>query len=102
MSADLVMEMNFNESVSVRLTDEGRRILAERHDELRRRVPTVGPYVPRVEDEEGRVSFQLWDLMHTFGPSLFLGNPNLPIEADIRFRPHLRPTAAQRMEGSDG
>jgi hypothetical protein len=86
VSDEQIAEMNFNESVRVRLTDEGRRILAERHDELRLRVPGVGPHIPKAEDEEGLVSFQLWDLMHVFGPFMFLGNPRLPIEADIRFR----------------
>lgn len=84
--ADLkgMVEFNFNESVSVRLTQEGLRILVEKHEELLRRAPQIGPYSPKREDAEGRVSFQFWELMHTFGPYMFLGNPRLPIEGDIR------------------
>lgn len=81
-----VVEFNFNESISVRLTEEGRRILAEKHEELRKRFPKIGPYTPKREDAEGRVSFQFWDLMRTFGPYMFLGNPRPPIEGDIQFK----------------
>jgi len=53
------MEFNINESVKVRLTKLGRKIINE--DEY--------AIIPS-EDEEGWSEWQLWVLMQTFGPHM--------------------------------
>lgn len=77
--------VNFNDRVLVRLTEHGRRILEERHEEMRQKLPSYPSYVPRKTNDEGQVSFQIWDLMNTFGPHMHLGSNKLPIEADLTF-----------------
>lgn len=77
--------VNFNDRVLVRLTEHGHRILEERHEEMRQKLPSYPTYVPRKTDADGQVSFQIWDLMNTFGPHMHLGSTKLPIEADLTF-----------------
>ncbi len=87
VEADVVLQatVNFNDRVLVRLTEDGHRILKERHEEMRQKLPSYPSYVPRKTNDEGQVSFQIWDLMNTFGPYMHLGSTKLPIEASLTF-----------------
>lgn len=73
----MIVKVNINEHVKVKLNPKGIKILEDRRNKLNERLEArggkgFGPYVPQV-DEEGYTTFQLWDLMHTFGPHLNLG-----------------------------
>lgn len=65
----MTIDFNINDDVKFKLTPLGRQILA-RTSKLCE------------EDAEGYVTWQLWDLMHTFGSYLFLGC-DLPLHPDI-------------------
>lgn len=76
-------DLNINETVQVKLTFEGIRILKERHEDLRHRVPSISEWrVPRT-DKDGWSEFQLWSLMQIFGPHITMGGPN-PFETTIQ------------------
>lgn len=77
-------EFNINDYVSVKLNDAGREILRQDHEAFRRMVPNTRAFVPPEEDEDGFSRFQLWDLMHKFGPHISLGRIP-PFETTIRF-----------------
>ena len=63
---------NVNHNVRVRLTDYGRKILAN---------DPMGPY-PYTE-VDGWSTFQLWRLMELFGQYMFMGSPPVPFETEI-------------------
>jgi len=66
------IKFNINESVKVKLTDHGRKVLADQHNKY-------AVYYPKAfqiktpndfkenEDENGFTTFQLWSLMEKFG-----------------------------------
>ena len=60
--------VNINVTVWVKLTDEGKKLLREHYESHRINASKV-PKLYR----KGKVSFQLWDLMHIFGPNLYNG-----------------------------
>lgn len=79
-----MFEFNVNQTVYVKLTDKGRRILRENH------VKRLGRYPLRYEepkvDAEGYTRFQLWVLMQEFGPHMRLGLDPF-FEATIKMDP---------------
>ena len=90
------MEFNLNKCVSVRLTEEGRRLLRCEHDALYAHVRSVSvktklpEYAPVSEDNDGWSKWQLWQLMATFGPYMFNGcRP--PFELNIRIPTEANP-----------
>lgn len=75
--------ININDNVRVKLTPHGRSILAQRHAEMLKLYPSLRhEYPPHKEDAQGWSEWQMWDLMHTFGPHIYLGCDN-PIDATI-------------------
>ncbi len=64
------IELNYNETVRVQLTEAGKNRLKEycRNRELYK------AYVER----DGRAKFQLWQLMHIFGPMMMFGTDEIP------------------------
>ncbi len=80
------MQFNVNDYVRVRLNDHGRAIVREKHDELAAFIKGRGgafhEFRPTVEDADGWSRWQLWDLMHTFGPHIHLG-ARVPFETTI-------------------
>jgi hypothetical protein len=80
------MKFNVNESVRVKLTDEGRAILRRNHDELYAMLPShvrqEYPYTPPKENMWGYVEFQMWQLMKEFGPHISMGSL-VPFETEI-------------------
>lgn len=65
------MKFNISHIVRVKLTERGRRILAE----------MTFPHAVE-EDSEGFSEWQLWVLMETFGPHIHLGS-DLCFETEI-------------------
>ena len=79
---------NFNEKVKVKLTNYGVQILEERRQKLNEFIKTkngkgLGDYKLKVDDE-GYTSFQIWELMNTFGDAMQLGTVE-PFHGDMLF-----------------
>lgn len=71
--------MNINDYVYVRLTKLGVDTLVE---------SWAGSDYPIVSSRElggGWFKFQLHDLMHTFGPKTFIGQPNMFVRNEVLF-----------------
>lgn len=91
--------MNINDDVRVKLTDDGWRMLEEHFQEGERILPLGADHVQRMiemyrrrTDADGWTTFQLWDLMHIFGPELYMGNMKIPFdrnEIQIPVVPHV-------------
>jgi hypothetical protein len=83
------MDFNINDNVYVKMTDEGRRIHRQAHDDLNAHIRSVSPKVPRfeyhppAEDEDGWSKWQLWELMASFGAHMHNGC-RVPFELTIR------------------
>lgn len=75
------VKFNVNQYISVRLTDYGREYLRLRFVELEERYNLDLEYTPPVE-VDGWSTFQLWELMESFGPIIGLG-AKLPFETEI-------------------
>jgi len=80
------MEFNINHYVKVKLTERGRKILKEQHEEfVSGSLGILGDmktYKPKKEDEEGWSTWQMWDLMSTLGQHYYMG-PMPPFETVI-------------------
>lgn len=76
------MRFNINDHVRVRLTDRGRALHRQHHDELFEGSSYKPDYRPPVEDADGWSRWQLWRLMHEFGEQLYNGAP-LVFETEI-------------------
>lgn len=78
------MTLNINYSIKAKLTDYGVEILKARHRQLveSSQGAYIKPFTLPSTDENGYSIFQLWTLMHIFGPHLHLGS-EMPFEADI-------------------
>ena len=72
------MEFNINHYVKVKLTERGRKILKEQHEEFVRASPGISEnmkiYKPQKEDDEGWSTWQMWDLMSTLGQHWYMGS----------------------------
>ena len=66
-----LLKFNVNEKVWVRLNDHGKQLLGDTRK------------FSATEDADGWSRWQLWDLMATFGPHIYLGC-RVPFETDIR------------------
>jgi len=73
------MKINLNDNVWVRLTPAGEDMWAKSWEDYS---PSGVPLAVReaATERDGWIRFQLWDLMHTFGPALVVGCPKLPFE----------------------
>lgn len=81
-------KVNFNDPVKVRLTPSGRAVLMDQHNELdqylRKRGHKGLEQFRCSVDEEGYSTFQIWQLMQTFGPHMVMGCPE-PFAAEMIF-----------------
>lgn len=76
MTITNTVSLNINSQIRVRLTPTG-QVALERHyfplcQELKKPMAELLPKA----DAEGWHSFELWDFMSIFGPSLHMGMPN--------------------------
>lgn len=76
----VVASVNVNDSVWVKLTDEG-RAHHQRHYETR--YPMLKYRAPD-ESADGWSKWQIWSLMQEFGEAIYMGGP-VPFETTIRF-----------------
>lgn len=76
------MLFNVNDSINVKLTELGYKILKEDHDSLYKSIDMNKEYILPKEDSNGRVRFQMWYFMNTFGDYCQLGNL-LPFDPEI-------------------
>lgn len=67
--------LNINQYVRVKLTDQGRALHRQNHDEFVAQLPksTSLRYTPPTEDAEGWSEWQLWHLMQEFGHHMSMG-----------------------------
>lgn len=79
------IRFNLNHHVRVRLTDFGRAEHQRQWQDIAEL--TSLPYTPPKEDAEGWSEWQLWSLMKTFGPCIYMGMPKVPFETDIELLP---------------
>ena len=71
-------EFNINNEVKVKLTAEALAIHRRKFEELHKTYPhALGEYAPPKVDADGWSKFQLWQLMHDFGPHMFCGSDQL-------------------------
>lgn len=93
------LPFNINDYVRVKLTEQGRKILAGRQAEYAKRFPGAGALTFPADDADGWSLWQLWDLMHEFGASMYNGcrvpfETSIIIEATaIRARPSISKVA---------
>lgn len=78
------IDFNTNYCIKVKLTDADRKVLEENRLELERVTNRKFTHDINVDDE-GYTSFQMHDLMYTFGHLCSVGNRNLPFETGIKF-----------------
>ena len=66
---------NINNTVCVKLTEFGKKMLEKDHNEFWSSHGKLDeyPYTPYKEDENGYVKFQLWSLMYQLGKCCILG-----------------------------
>jgi len=76
------MKFNINDDVKVKLTETGREILREQHEELRGLWPTFPGYEEPKEDKDGWTTYQMWCLMESFGQHVAMGL-TMPFETTI-------------------
>lgn len=69
------IKFNMNDIVRVKLTDHGRRLHREYHDNLFANYLSARPikYKPIKEDNNGWSEWQLWNLMSIFGKHIYMG-----------------------------
>jgi hypothetical protein len=72
------INFNANDSVKVRLTHTGRKILAAYWG------GKIPEWRKRYVDENGLDSFQFHELAYIFGKHLYNGNADLPFETDMK------------------
>ena len=69
-----LVRFNINDNVRVKLTPKGKAHYLHKHEEM---VGFTGqdpfPFEPKKEDKDGWSTWQLWDLMNTFGDEMRLG-----------------------------
>jgi hypothetical protein len=67
---------NVNDYVKVQLTEHGRAVHRTQHELLLGHLPNRDrcefPYSPPDEDEDGWSKWQLWSLLKTFGPHVWI------------------------------
>jgi hypothetical protein len=78
---------NINYNVKVKLTEFGKQMLEQDHNEFWSSQGARGmldkfPYEPPTEDEDGYVKFQLWSLMYQLGKYCGLGR-EIPFDTVI-------------------
>lgn len=79
------MKININDCVLVRLTPYGEKLWAEHWTRFPETGFTNVPDAVRksVTEPDGRIRFQLWDMMAVFGKAMYNGNPNIPFQDNV-------------------
>lgn len=82
-------KVNLNDTVKVKLTEEGIQVLARQHNELRKKMLTKGwkdsgEFVLRL-DTEGYYTTQLWTLINKFAEHINIGANPMFVGNDLYF-----------------
>lgn len=80
MSAKRYVKFNVNNFVRVQLTEHGLKVHRAAYDVLFSHLPPHArehfPYLPPDTDKDGWSRFQMWDVLKTFGPHVWMtGKP---------------------------
>jgi Mn-dependent DtxR family transcriptional regulator len=78
-----LMDFNINDYVMVQLTERGKRLHRERHDDLFKHGCPY-EYAPPKEDAMGWSRWQAWELMQAFGEHISMGSEP-PFGTHIKF-----------------
>jgi hypothetical protein len=83
----MTKSFNINYNVRVKLTEHGKKMLEQDHNDFWSAQGAGGmldkyPYEPPKEDEDGYVKFQLWSLMYQLGKYCGLGR-EIPFDTVI-------------------
>ena len=70
-------KININDTIKFRLTPLGEAIWQAYWGEL------GVPNSPFITDSCGRVEMQLWEVMHIFGPALYMGSEQIIIDNEV-------------------
>jgi len=96
------IEVNLNDTITVRLTDRGREILAARIESEQRAIPEylrgINPPANRRPDADGYLSTTIWDFANVFGCFLSMGARE-PVAMTATLKP--RGTEASAQPGPD-
>ena len=77
---DRFRDVNINEFIKVKLTDEGKEIYRNHYRDI------DDEYVPTLDvDEKGFCKFQLWEFMRIFGEHFHMGG-DLPCETNVKIQ----------------
>ena len=74
---------NLNDHIKAKLNEHGIKILRDAHDELKQYVPSLGEFKAPPVDADGYSTFQMWNFMETFGPSMYMSNTKMPFELNV-------------------
>ena len=78
------MEINLNDTVRVKITDVGRKMIDDETREVKKFMPSYdSSYIYYSQDDDGYVSMQLWRVMELFGGGIGMHQYPLPIETTI-------------------
>lgn len=80
-----MIEFNLNYRMGVKLTELGIEILRQRHEEFRRRVPSVPEFELKL-DEDGYYRDQAWSIMQVFGEHVGMARPPV-FSTEVRLYP---------------
>ena len=76
--------VNINNCVKVKLNEFGLAVMKSQREKLQALAPSLPDFTTPAVDSEGYSKFQIWELMQTFGPVLYLGG-ELPFDSEIHF-----------------
>ena len=85
MATNELKELSLNKTVYIRLTEKGRKIHRQNHEELWQGLNRPR-YIPPSEDQWGWSKWILWELMQAFGAHLIQGM-DPPFETVLRIDP---------------
>ena len=76
------MKFNMNDKVKVKLTEHGRKVHREEHEKLFAGQKYSHVYSPPEEDSDGYSTWQMWQLMSSFGEWIYMGCA-IPFDTNI-------------------
>lgn len=87
LSGDMGFRYNINHKIKVKLTEHGKAILRRDLIDSMSMLSNLrfDSYACYPEDEDGYITFQLWDFMRIFGSHFWLGEPLIIEHNEIIF-----------------
>lgn len=87
----VLVKVNLNGYIKVRLTDEGKDIYYHQYDHINEIAgqEAIKPSYPEV-DEDGYTRFQLWRFMALYGEHIKVGKPNVILPTEMIYEGVMR------------